>query len=247
MNINIEIDRETNPTDLSAIIALCLALGGTIPTAHVDAALRAPDNANDGALPAAVPNPPVASSEPLAPLPPVVVAPPPPVSNGAASASSIKRDARGLPWDERIHAPSKSITGKGEWMKRKRLADGYYEQIAAELLAGNAPPPPSTDGAEPLAPVVITSEPAVAINAVERVAPPPPVVTAAAPPPPSTDAAPAKLTFPQLVAKCNAKFGDDPNVFAKLDEMAQGIGLENFKALLKQPDMIPYFETLLAD
>lgn len=51
-------------------------------------------------------------------------------------------DARGFPWDERIHASSKAINADGTWKKRRGVNPKEVEQIEAELIL-NSPEEPA--------------------------------------------------------------------------------------------------------
>lgn len=244
MIANFEISSATTKTELSSIIAMCLALGGTMPKVVADIAMALADERTTVA-----PKPPAVVPEaPLSPVAgePAVVAPPPPVTNGAPPAPSadVVLDSKGLPWDERIHAASKDRNGDQSWRKRRKVADADYEKVVAELratypLPGVTAAPAST---APSAPAATTApEPPAAPPAPVAEAPPAPVVAAA----PEAPAAPKKLSFPQLVAACDAANNGQGFTFEQLDEMAKSIGLDEFKSLLKQPEMIPYFEVLL--
>lgn len=70
----------------------------------------------------------------------------------------VELDASGLPWDERIHAGTKSKTAAGMWTKRRGVDEGTYEAVVAELrktypLEESAPVPAPT---APTAPTVPT-------------------------------------------------------------------------------------------
>lgn len=115
--------------------------------------------------PPAMPQPPVmdaatvfgeaaaASSVPI-PLPPAVapaVAPGPASAPGAPaaapSAGVIDLDARGLPWDHRIHASTKNKNADGGWKKKKNVDPATISQVEGELkaLLGVPKPPPVGD------------------------------------------------------------------------------------------------------
>lgn len=53
--------------------------------------------------------------------------------------TNIEVDFDGIPWDARIHSSTKTKTVSGTWTKRKRLADGVYETVLAELKSNGAP------------------------------------------------------------------------------------------------------------
>lgn len=56
---------------------------------------------------------------------------------GFAKTTNIELDADGLPWDERIHAGSKTKTAKGVWKKRRGVQPVTITEVEAELR--NAP------------------------------------------------------------------------------------------------------------
>lgn len=72
-------------------------------------------------------------------------------SEASVPAGSIELDADGIPWDERIHASTKTQTGDGKWRKLRGVDEVLFGQVHAELqerYAGNenssdVPPPPS--------------------------------------------------------------------------------------------------------
>lgn len=114
---------------------------------------------------------PLAPSIPPAPTPSIVVLPPPAVTAptmttpGAASsvavAGSVELDAKGLPWDERIHAGSKAKIADGSWRMKKQVSADLVTQVEAELRAalGNVAPPvaPTVTAQVPAAPVGVAS------------------------------------------------------------------------------------------
>ena len=52
-------------------------------------------------------------------------------------------DSAGMPWDERIHAPSKGTIKDGTWRAKKGVSDELKAQVTAELSATTAPPMPT--------------------------------------------------------------------------------------------------------
>lgn len=107
-----------------SFFAIQIALGAS--QAEVDQAIamiRGAAAARDGV------QPPVASGETAAPVAPT--APAPQVT--PAEVASAELDADGLPWDERIHAGTKTKTAKGIWTKRRGTPDATYNKVVAEL------------------------------------------------------------------------------------------------------------------
>jgi hypothetical protein len=125
------------------------------------------------------------SSMPIEETPtgPITLPSPPPAIVGLP-----ELDAQGLPWDERIHASSKTLTTRGTWRTRRNLADGYQAQVEAELrskLSGRAPvAAPAHPIPQP--PVAVASQPV----------PPPPVATVAAPEIPQAPVAAPPVVVP---------------------------------------------------
>lgn len=117
-----------------------------------------------GSIPA-----PVASGE-TAPAPAAPVAPAPQVTPAEVAAAEL--DADGLPWDERIHASTKTKTAKGVWTKRRGTDDATHDAVIAELRqqypqAASEPAAPAAPAAPaPVAPTTPTiSVPAAAAPA----------------------------------------------------------------------------------
>lgn len=79
--------------------------------------------------------------------------------------AGIELDADGIPWDERIHASTKTRTKQDVWTKKRNVDEVLYGQVHAELQERYAvgkdeevPPPPSDTSAEN-APTVDTDVP----------------------------------------------------------------------------------------
>lgn len=110
-----------------------------------------------------------------------------PASLGAGAAS-VELDKNGLPWDERIHAGTKTKLNSGEWKAKKQVDPALVAQVEAELRARVAasPAPVAAVPAVPAAPVAPTIPTA------------PPVAPLA----PSVSADPA--TFEQLMPRITA-------------------------------------------
>lgn len=113
---------------------------------------------------------PLAPSAPVPPAPPAPPAPAtvPSASNSSASTSTASGavDSVGLPWDERIHASTKTTVADGTWRKKKGVAPELIAAVEAELLGK---PAAATSG--PMAPSAPTAPASVPV---------PPVVSAPA-------------------------------------------------------------------
>ena len=110
---------------------------------------------------AAVPAPLAASIPPGAT--PAIVAPPAPATTApitttlgpaslGAGAASVELDKNGLPWDERIHAGTKTKLVSGEWKAKRGVESALVAQVEAELRARMA----AGNVASPVAPTVPT-------------------------------------------------------------------------------------------
>ena len=138
-----------------------------------------------------------------------------PAAATAAVSAGIELDAKGLPWDERIHSSNKAKKADGSWHKRKGLADGVFEQVEAELRAQYPNVPNAGAASAPTALPVAVANPApepvqmpqpVAIGVQPNMAAitppmqPQPVAMPPAEPMPVPVAAPQPVTPPQPVA-----------------------------------------------
>lgn len=119
-----------------------------------------------GALPVFSP-PTTPGMTPSVPAGPATVAQPGPVAQAGGSAPAVELDTEGLPWDERIHASTKSKVENGNWRAKKGLNDAaFVAKVKAELRArvavgmSAAMPPPATGAAVPFVPPVAPSLPA---------------------------------------------------------------------------------------
>jgi hypothetical protein len=118
------------------------------------------------------PDNPLAAAIEALPAPSPSTPEPPPEPPTAAA----ELDARGIPWDARVHAGNKAISKTtGNWKKRRRVDPAELARVEAELQG--ATPPPVTSGATPPPPAVPTAGAAP---------PPPPAEAPGTEPPPAT-------------------------------------------------------------
>ncbi len=144
-----------------------------------------------------------------APVPNVPTAPGmvAPTASGAAPstpASGVELDKNGLPWDERIHAGTKTKLKSGEWKAKKSVDPALVASVESELRARVAasPAPVAAVPAVPAAPAV---DPAAVFGAAAPGVPPVPVIPTA---PPVAPLAPAATVAPSVSA--------DPATFEQL-------------------------------
>lgn len=150
-----------------------------------------------------------------APLPPVPTAPGTvaPTASGAAPttlASGVELDKNGLPWDERIHAGTKTKLKSGEWKAKKQVDPALVAQVEAELRARVAASPAPVAAvpavpAAPVAPAAPVVDPAAVFGGAAPGVPPAPAIPTA---PPVAPLAPAATGAPSASA--------DPATFEQL-------------------------------
>lgn len=136
---DINLNDKTEVAAAYALLAAILGDAAKFPEIEVE---QAPPKPAAGA-------PAPASALPLPGLtldaPPVASLPPPPfvtpagAATGLPSSSGVELDSRGLPWDARIHASTKSKTKVGVWTALRGLNDdAKVARIEAELRALHA-------------------------------------------------------------------------------------------------------------
>lgn len=79
---------------------------------------------------------------------PAPVPQPEPQDDEPTNATPPATDKNGLPWDERIHAGTKSLNTDGTWKKRRGVDDATVAAVTAELT-GAAPQPEPTPTPQP--------------------------------------------------------------------------------------------------
>lgn len=105
------------------------------------------------AAPLAVSTPAIAGASTVAPPPPANTAPITTTPGVASSVAGVDLDAKGMPWDNRIHAESKGKIADGTWRKKRNLDPTVLATVEAELrqLMG-APAAPLAPTTAPIAP-----------------------------------------------------------------------------------------------
>lgn len=127
-------------------------------------------------------------------------------------------DARGIPWDERIHSSNRKRVAGGVWQRRRNTSDELVAQVEATLGATGAVEVPTV--AEVPDPTVIPPVPAV---------PPVPVDPRAHWPKSASE------LMPLLVkGMSSGDFSID-----RLNAACQAVGVENVNGFNSRPDLIP--------
>lgn len=184
-----------------------------------DLTLPAPGAVFTGGAVAQIPPPPTG----VALVPAVSTASPPssaPVAPPAAAPSGgVEKDARGLPWDMRIHSSSRAKTANGTWRVKKGMNDGgeLTKRVEAELTQAMAAPGPT-----PPASVVFGTTGAAPV-----VPPPPPGVVD------------QTLSFPGLMTALTPAMAAGRINTALLTEACVAVGIPSLPLLATRPDLVP--------
>lgn len=160
----------------------------------------------------------------VAPLPPPAA--PAATLPTAATVQNAALDAKGLPWDGRIHASTRTHNKDGTWRQKRDLPETLLLQVEGELKAGQA-------ARAPVAPAAVPSVPA-------------PPATAA--PSPAESPAPASApieTFGQLMARLAPLTMGNPENAGKLNEALAAFGLQSLASLAGRADLLPAFASTI--
>jgi hypothetical protein len=159
--------------------------------------------------------------------------------------TGVERDSAGIPWDDRIHASTKTKTANGAWTRRRNTDDALFDNVMAELKAANTahtlqaaqvgglvPPPPSS------APTTAATVPS----------PPPadPVVSSTAPGVPAPPVA-GETTFPQLMMKVTRMQAEGKLAQDAYTNLLLSVGAKSIVDLSKNKALIPAFDALIDD
>ena len=168
---------------------------------------------------------PLPSSTIVQSAPVVPSAPTMPTLGAASSVAPVELDAKGLPWDSRIHSSGKNKLANGCWKIARGKAPEYVAQVEAELKGSPFPP------LAPVAPVV-PSFPTVPVVAV----PAPPAATVT---PTVASSNADALTFETIMPKISALVSAGKMAPTALMQVCTANGLPNVVALQSQPQFIP--------
>ena len=196
-------------------------------------------------VPLAVSTPAIAAGSIVAPPPPANTAPittTPGVASSVAPASltasnsGVDLDAKGLPWDNRIHSQNKAKVADGTWRKGRGVDPALVTQVEAELrqVMGAAP-------AAPLAPAVPAPPPTapiapVVVSAPQVTAPPAPAVAPAAPA--GEVPADARAQFVALVGRASAAIQGQKVTQAEVNQCCADAGVPALPLLANRLDLV---------
>ena len=146
----------------------------------------------------------------------------------------VERDKEGIPWDERIHAGTKTKTQAGIWTRRRNLDDATFDAVMAELRAANTArtmeaaqaltAPAETSAAEAFTPPASVTIPPATVPAPPAAA----VPTPPAPVPAATGEAPS---FVEIMKKVTTGQSSGKLTQAALQENLAAVGLKNIGEL----------------
>jgi hypothetical protein len=175
--------------------------------AAVEAFKTAPVDTTVNTSAANVPSPPVQDNANS-----VEVVAPPTVN----PAPGVKLDARGLPWDARIHSRERTVIANGNWKNKRGVDPATITAVEGELRGVMSAP----------AAVVIPS--------------PPSDTTQAAPDTTATTA--TSSSFPDLMKKITAAITGGKITAAQCGEVVVRNGIKSLPLLSQRPDLIPQVE-----
>jgi hypothetical protein len=184
------------------------------PTITIKEPVTYKDIVTDAPKPAQVPPPPVINPFTKSNLPrpefipsaapPVIAKPPKPIAPG------VDLDVRGMPWDSRIHARTKTKVADGSWKVMRGIDPEKVKAIEIELMQSV------------VAPAVV--------------APTAPAVVA---PTFSDPLAPATNDFPSFMAKVTSAVNDGRLTTASVNAIVKEFGLPSIPVVATRPDLIP--------
>ena len=193
------------------------------------------------AVPLAPSTPAIAAASTVAPPPPVNTAPTTTTPGVASSAAGVDLDAKGLPWDNRIHAESKGKIADGTWRKKRNLDPTLLASVETELrqlmgAPGVAPLAPSTAPIAPTPPLA-PAAPVTANLPTASVSQP-----VAAPLPPAAPQAPvvgdARGMFVALVGRASAAIQGQKVTQAEVNQCCVDAGVPALPLLANRLDLV---------
>lgn len=166
------------------------------------------------------------STVPVPPAPtPASVAPPAAPTTGSP-APGVELDARGLPWDARIHARTKSKTANGQWKNARNVDAAEVTRIEAELR--NLMAIPAAAPAVPVPPPLVPAAPAIV----------PPSVPAPPASPASGATAASPSSFPELMLRISGAQTQRQLNQTQVSAIVAKYALPGIAALTQRPDLI---------
>jgi len=194
--------------------------------------------------PLAVSTPAIAAGSIVAPPPPANTAPITTTPGVASSVAGVDLDAKGFPWDNRIHAGTKRKNADGSWTAKRGVDPTLVATVEAELrqVMGAAPAAPLAPAAafpaQPAAPVT-TPTAGPASSAVAAPAPPPAAPVVQPPPAPSGEVpADARAQFVALVGRASAAIQGQKVTQAEVNQCCADAGVPALPLLANRLDLV---------
>jgi len=190
------------------------------------------------AAPLALSTPAIAGASTVAPPPPANTAPITTTPGVASSVAGVDLDAKGLPWDNRIHAESKGKIADGTWRKKRNVDPGLVSQVEGELR--------QVMGA-PAAPLAVLTAPSVPTPPLATVAPvtanlPTASVSPVAVPQPPAPQAPAagdeRQQFVALIGRTSAALQAGKITQDEINQCCQAVGVPALPLLANRLDLV---------
>jgi hypothetical protein len=153
---------------------------------------------------------------------PMLVIPQPEAAAAPSIPGIVLTDKTGLPWDERIHASTKTFNADGTWRRKRGIDVTTISTVEAELKLLMAIPSP--------APAPVAAVP-----------PPPgsPAVPAAPAPPAAPDQADLRSQFVALVGRASAAIQAGKLSQAEMASACATVGIEALPKLGIRLDLVP--------
>ena len=192
------------------------------------------------AAPLALSTPAIAGASTVAPPPPANTAPITTTPGVASSVAGVDLDAKGMPWDNRIHAESKGKIADGTWRKKRNLDPTLLATVEAELRQLMGAP-----GVTPLAPTTapsVPTPPPVTAAPVTANLPTASTSPAAVPPPPAPAPAPAvgdeRQQFVALIGRTSAALQGGKITQDEINQCCQAAGVPALPLLANRLDLV---------
>jgi hypothetical protein len=167
-----------------------------------------------------VPNPPA----PISTAGPMLVIPQPEPAAAPSISGIVLTDKTGLPWDERIHASTKTFNADGTWRKKRGIDVVTISTVEAELRLLMAIPSPAS------------------VTTAAAIPPPPgsPAVPAAPAPPAAPDQADLRSQFVALVGRASAALTAGKLTQAEMASACASVGVDSLPKLGIRLDLVPH-------
>lgn len=177
----------------------------------------------------------IAGASTVAPPPPANTAPITTTPGVASSVAGVDLDAKGLPWDNRIHAESKGKIADGTWRKKRNVDPGLVSQVEGELR--------QVMGA-PAAPLAVLTAPSVPTPPLATVAPvtanlpTASISPAAVPPTPSPVVGDERAQFVALIGRASAALQAGKINQDEINQCCQAVGVPALPLLANRLDLV---------